>query len=239
MLKALEKYINTENIDAKLRYLPVVKEIKQLNAENSPVLEVGSGINGISDYYAGEVIGIDKDFSKTAAIKNENIMHKKGLVTNIPFLDNSFEYVVCSDTLEHLPDKSREVAVGELIRVTKVGGVLFLGFPQGDLSGFVEGILRKIYFFTHQTNHPWLAEHLQYQLPNTSAVDQYLKKLHVKSIRKTGNVNLFAWFLIHLFFTVCNKGRLSRIMMIFKLPLEVIGRINLPPFYRSLLMVRK
>ena len=41
-------------------------------------------------------------------------------ITDIPVKDNSFEAVLCTEVLEHVPDPNR--ALQELVRVTSVGG---------------------------------------------------------------------------------------------------------------------
>ena len=49
-------------------------------------------------------------------------------VTNLPFADQSFDLVICSEVLEHVPDHNR--AVSELGRVLKDDGTLVVSVPR-------------------------------------------------------------------------------------------------------------
>lgn len=49
-------------------------------------------------------------------------------VTSIPFKDESFDLVICSEVLEHIPDNKS--AISELMRVLKPGGDLVVSVPR-------------------------------------------------------------------------------------------------------------
>jgi ubiquinone/menaquinone biosynthesis C-methylase UbiE len=51
-----------------------------------------------------------------------------GDIMRMPFDDASFDYVVCSEVIEHVTD--RQAAIGELYRVLRPGGVLVLTTPN-------------------------------------------------------------------------------------------------------------
>jgi 2-polyprenyl-6-hydroxyphenyl methylase/3-demethylubiquinone-9 3-methyltransferase len=51
-----------------------------------------------------------------------------GSVTDLPFLDRTFEIVICTEVIEHTPDPRR--AVAELARVLAPGGTLVLTTPN-------------------------------------------------------------------------------------------------------------
>ena len=51
-----------------------------------------------------------------------------GDITRLPFSDISFDLVVCSEVLEHIPDDG--TAIGEIIRVLKPGGLLAVSVPR-------------------------------------------------------------------------------------------------------------
>ncbi len=49
-------------------------------------------------------------------------------VTRLPFGDHTFDLVICSEVLEHIPD--HETAVAELIRIVKPGKILAVSVPS-------------------------------------------------------------------------------------------------------------
>ncbi|WP_022664166.1 class I SAM-dependent methyltransferase [Desulfospira joergensenii] len=49
-------------------------------------------------------------------------------VTRLPFKKNSFDLVICSEVLEHIPD--HELAASELIRIVKPGKTLAVSVPR-------------------------------------------------------------------------------------------------------------
>lgn len=51
-------------------------------------------------------------------------------LTDLPVLDGSFDLVLCSHVLEHIPDDAK--AMSELARVLRPGGVLILQVPYSD-----------------------------------------------------------------------------------------------------------
>ncbi|RJQ86172.1 MAG: class I SAM-dependent methyltransferase [Desulfobacteraceae bacterium] len=51
-----------------------------------------------------------------------------GDVTSLPFADNSFDLVVCSEVLEHIPDHQR--AITEIVRVLKTDRHLVVSVPR-------------------------------------------------------------------------------------------------------------
>ncbi len=49
-------------------------------------------------------------------------------ITALPFTDNSFDIVICSEVLEHIPDDAR--AMSELVRILKPGKTLAVSVPR-------------------------------------------------------------------------------------------------------------
>jgi ubiquinone/menaquinone biosynthesis C-methylase UbiE len=49
-------------------------------------------------------------------------------VTRLPFKDNSFDVVICSEVLEHIPDDDQ--ALSELVRILKPGRTLAVSVPR-------------------------------------------------------------------------------------------------------------
>lgn len=62
---------------------------------------------------------------------NSPLADVKADICNLPFEDNSFDFILCNHVLEHIPDDTK--AMNELYRILKHGGTAILQIPQ-DLS---------------------------------------------------------------------------------------------------------
>jgi len=86
--------------------------------QSDKVLDVGCGIGFVSQLYPNfDITGID--ISEGMLAHNPYIW-KKAAAEDIPFEDNTFDFVICRSLLHHL-DKP-EVGMREMIRVLKPGG---------------------------------------------------------------------------------------------------------------------
>jgi hypothetical protein len=62
---------------------------------------------------------------------NSPLADVKADICNLPFEDNSFDFIMCNHVLEHIPDDKK--AMKELYRILQPGGTAILQIPQ-DLS---------------------------------------------------------------------------------------------------------
>ncbi len=109
------------------------------------VLDAGCG-NGRHLYEAFKqpgvkVVGLDmKSEDVTKARNMMRLMEKVGEggegvwgvftgdITSLPFSDRSFDVVICSEVLEHIPDEAK--AIQEITRVLKPGEILAVSVPR-------------------------------------------------------------------------------------------------------------
>lgn len=92
----------------------------------SKVLEIGAGLGHMSRIHKNWV-GIE--YSDTAikiakSIYGEELNINQGDVTDLPYLNDEFDFVFTFATLEHVPDILG--ALSEIIRVTKNRGIIYL-----------------------------------------------------------------------------------------------------------------
>lgn len=104
------------------------------------VLDLGCGrgrhLHAVAQYGALAAVGLDLDFDDVRDARDAfawapdardwGVLQGDALKT--PFADGSFDAVVCSEVLEHLPDY--EAALAEIARVLRPHGVLAVSVPR-------------------------------------------------------------------------------------------------------------
>ena len=92
-----------------------------------------------------EVYGIDisdeqiKASEEYAAKYNVNLNIIKGDMRKIPYGSNYFDYIYSFSSIVHLSKKDTEIAINEMHRVLKNGGLCYLNFLSVDDKWFEEG----------------------------------------------------------------------------------------------------
>ena len=104
-------------LDAVRRYLDALPPATR-------VLDAGCGEGILVEEYAArlDIIGVDANYS------SERVTH--GSVTALPLPDASFDRALCLDVLEHLSYEDQPRALGELFRILRPGGELFVSVPN-------------------------------------------------------------------------------------------------------------
>ena len=115
-------------------------------------LDVGCGqgrfVVALGRLGAAKTIGVDineqglaSGRSRAWARELSNIEFLRASAGDLPFLDNHFDYVICSGVLLLMSDP--KVGFRELVRVTKPGGRIFLSmYGTGGLKWFVNDLFR-------------------------------------------------------------------------------------------------
>ena len=93
------------------------------------VLDVGCGSSRIIGAIPG-MVGLDIQLHKLRYARRYGNELVHGSIFELPFADGSFDCVVCSEVIEHIP--ALEKPFDELTRVLKTGGRLILGTPDYD-----------------------------------------------------------------------------------------------------------
>lgn len=125
------------------------------------ILEIGCGEawmifrlkNEYGDKYNINFTGIDlSDFEIDFAKRKKKYYKLKGCdfyamdATSLKFKDATFDAVICSEVIEHIPDSGK--IISEIRRVLKKDGIAVITTPNSEGSIFVRGFkfLRKISF---------------------------------------------------------------------------------------------
>ncbi len=221
-----------------LRYLPIVKEIKKSGLENPQILEVGSGSLGIVPYLDLPVTGVDVDFSGPQFPLLKQV---KGKATNLPFPDNSFDFAISVDVLEHLLPEKRAKAIAEVLRCAKVE--VFMAVPCGKGAMEQDKELNSLYQQIFGQPFPFLKEHLTFGLPEKEWLSDTIKEEAAKlgkevEIWTEGNINLsLRNFLMRGWMT---KNIIIDFIFrkVFLLFIPIFRRMNREPTYRQIFFVK-
>jgi ubiquinone/menaquinone biosynthesis C-methylase UbiE len=90
----------------------------------------------------GHGVDISKAFLAKAKERTQkrairNLDFQEGVIENIPFADGYFDKVICAEVLEHVFDK--DVALSEVRRVLRPGGILVISVPNLNADGTWRG----------------------------------------------------------------------------------------------------
>jgi ubiquinone/menaquinone biosynthesis C-methylase UbiE len=114
---------------SKLAYVEAAKRV------GGRVLEIGTGTGYGIDIIAPNVehfVTMDKTHSEELGAIPANVEFKEGVVPPIPFADESFDYVVSFQVIEHI--KRDKEFVREVHRVLKKGGKFIVSTPNKPMS---------------------------------------------------------------------------------------------------------
>ena len=137
--------------------------------ENKTILDAGCGYGELLSEIAkrtkqARLYGVDlvdakmrkfmQEYGQRIIIKNSDIQR------SIPFEDNFFDLVFCTETLEHL--KYPECCISELRRVVKASGMIIFTLPNA--SGYF-----PFYYFGNSIPTKWLrSKFLPYEHPSNT-----------------------------------------------------------------------
>lgn len=130
MFKLCEKLFgNVMALNRYLRMRYIVPEIAKI--ENARVLDIGCLDGHFTRYLTGrgnEVFAVDiKDYGIKRALPEARFVLASG--GELPFPDDSFDFVFCSDVVEHI--ENFEVIVPEIRRTLKPGGTCLISTVDG------------------------------------------------------------------------------------------------------------
>ena len=137
-----------------------------LSAPDAHVLDCGIGTGSLSLALAGiatgspDYHGIDTSGAMLAAADAE--LRRAGIVAElrqsdirtIPYPDRSFDVVMAAHVLEHLPEP--QVALREMVRVLKPGGVLFACMTRRSVFGTFVQLRWRTWVVSERRGIAWL-----------------------------------------------------------------------------------
>ncbi len=159
--KILDNYYSFRNDEenrfkgraSRIEFITTTKYIDKYLKDGDRILEIGAGTGVYSVYYAKkgylvdaiELIQSNLDILRSKISDDMNIKAIKGNALNLSkYDDNAFDITLVLGPLYHLfSDEEINKAISEAIRVTKVGGKIYLAFLLFDFTLIKWGIQNK------------------------------------------------------------------------------------------------
>lgn len=239
--KAVYRLMVNLDIGTGIRYRPIVQIIRKSKKGAPSIIEIGSGKVGISSYLKQQVIGVDIAFNDYPSLGYLKEQIYDG--STLEYQDNSYDYVISVDMLEHVPQTNRKNIIEEMLRVTRK--YMILAFPCSNKSILYEKKLERIYINADQSLPKYLEEHLQNGLPNEEKIVRIIEEVMVLQnqlnyeMKVIPNENLRIWYLHEL----CkSKGAVFYYssMVLMKVILALIPFLtSFGDCYRKLIIVQK
>jgi SAM-dependent methyltransferase len=143
------------------RFFPILSQLRHSVPSGGTLLEIGSGSLGLGEFWGGAFVGCDVNFS-SQPVKHMRPLRCSG--HQLPFRDVSFDAVVVSDVMEHVPPLLRAQVVEEVLRVARRLAVF--GYPCGPAAFDLDQKLYRVYQTRGQQPPTWLEEHMLHPFPD-------------------------------------------------------------------------
>jgi hypothetical protein len=204
---------------------------QHLNGTDS-VLEIGSGPVGLGKFYRTAFVGCDVAF----VVKPRPPMFPVvATAANLPFTDRSFDAVIASDVLEHVPPEHRKSVIDETLRVARK--LVVFAFPSGTDAFDCDRRLAEVYDHSQLSRPIWLEEHLCHGFPGEELFDDFRTEWDVRSFGNE-SVDFHFWMMNREMSSTWNFG--FKLFMALA-PGSVEGflkRADRKPFYRKIVILR-
>lgn len=141
------------------------------------ILEVGAGGHGNLAIYLPDdrITFLDLDLPQEVL---EDPRFVIGDALHLPYADNSFDFVIALDVIEHILPDQRETFIASIHRVAEMG--VILSMPHfSERNAFEDEILKSFYLLNRSQVPVWIDEHIDCTLPVVSEIIPMIKKQQV------------------------------------------------------------
>jgi SAM-dependent methyltransferase len=227
--------------DWAMRYVPVVRRMMAHSTQARPILEIGANENGFSRFAKLRVFAVDIEMSHLLAARaTQDVVPVLASAAALPFADGSIRTCVAIETLEHLPEASREEAIAEIARVLERDGAAAITFHTGRASVDAEAYIQRRYKALTGNTVKWLDEHASEGLPDPTTITRLLNDHLGATHRVTHSKNapLWIWRWMWLVMMCDWPGRGNAVFQaLLRLFTPLLCRIKLGTCYRTILWV--
>jgi len=216
------------------RYYPILRALEQHGLLSSgPILEIGSGPVGLGTFRKVPFVGCDLSFPEPPP--HWPMTPVVASATDLPFADSSFDAVVASDVLEHIPPELRTTVISESLRVAR--RLAIFGFPCGSEAYEADRTLREVYLNKNLEVPVWLDEHMLAPFPDKTLFGA----LPGWNVVHFGNENvafhswMMRWEMRPLFVRASNVCR----KLAPKILQTLLRRADSEPYYRQIFVLSR
>ena len=176
--------------------------VKALYKPGDRILDLGCGPGSLWPYWnklseVGQLVGVDLSDGMISEAQKAypDGEFKVGRAHEIPYPSGSFDIVIASSVLHHIPDSHLDGALGEIVRVMDEHGVLVgrepinaegqFGTKPGWLSGALMNFRHLVYRLTNsrESVEPELGDH-HHTYDSKIFLDELAKNLHLDAYFK-------------------------------------------------------
>jgi hypothetical protein len=215
------------------RYYPIVRILKAHGLfEQGSVLEIGSGPVGLGRFRKVPFVGCDISFPYEPVWPMTPMIAS---AAELPLEDKSFDVVLASDVLEHIPPELRGKVIAEALRVA--GKLVIFGFPCGRAAWESDRDLLNTYVKANRTPPSWLTEHMEAQFPGPALFEG----IDGWEIKQQGNesVAFHSWLMRSEMSGVFVRATMIGMRIAPPLVNVLLGRGDGEPYYRQIFTLRR
>lgn len=214
------------------RYYPILRVLDEHGLRSSgSILEIGSGSAGLGTFRKVPFTGCDLSFPLPPLPPMTPVIAS---ATDLPFADESFDAVLASDVLEHVPPESREKVIRESLRTAR--RLAIFGFPCGAAAYELDRSLREMYRSRNLDVPEWLEEHMLAPFPDGSLFKD-IRGWKVVAQFGNENIRFHSWVVRQEtrrpFVRASNAVR----RLVPHLLEAVLRQTDRPPFYRQIFVL--
>jgi len=153
----------------------------------------------------------------------------------LPFSDGSFDVVVASDVLEHVPTPVREIVIREALRVAR--NLAIFAFPCGKTAHCADRALLETYAHKNLEIPIWLKEHMLEDFPEHNL----FAGIENCEVRDFGNesIRFHSWIMRMEMYYMFNYATQASIRIAPRFIESLLRLLDRAPYYRRIFVLRK
>jgi hypothetical protein len=159
----------------------------------------------------------------------------KASAADLPFSDRTFDIVLSTDVLEHVPPQLRSKVISETLRVADK--LVILAFPCGEAAWESDRELLETYKNSNRNAPEWLTEHMEAPFPGP----ELFSSLEGWHIEQFGNDNLqfHSWLMRREMSRPFNYASKISMKLAPKIVESALRRTDRAPYYRQVFILRR